>query len=48
MVKNDFREVASNPATVTIDQGAGPIYLTPDGAYYDGKRWAAGDFSDAE
>lgn len=45
VVKDDFREVENNAATVTIDQGAGPIYLMRDGAYYAGNRWALGTFT---
>lgn len=45
VTKNDFAEVENNAATVTINQGAGPIYLTNDGAYYGGERWAVGGFA---
>ena len=44
VTKNNFKEVENNKATVTIDQGAGAIYLTLDGAYYGGTKFASGNF----
>ncbi|MBC1198282.1 hypothetical protein H0901_24415, partial [Microcystis aeruginosa BLCCF158] len=44
VTKNNFKEVENNKATVTIDQGFGPIYLTLDGAYYNGTKFASGNF----
>ncbi|MFM7791380.1 MAG: hypothetical protein ACKO90_25855, partial [Microcystis panniformis] len=44
VTKNNFKEVENNKATVTIDQGLGPIYLTLDGAYYNGTKFASGNF----
>ena len=44
VTKNNFKEVENNKATVTIDQGFGPVYLTLDGAYYNGTKFASGNF----
>ncbi len=43
-IKNNFKEISNNYNTVVVDQGYGPLFLTADGAYWNGIRFATGSF----